>query len=49
MDGGRSDYIEKGLRNGWWEVRIRGSVKKRGGRFFRYAIFLVVAIFRLLG
>ncbi len=34
MDGGGNECIEEGLRNGRWEVRIRGNVKKRGGKFF---------------
>jgi hypothetical protein len=41
MDGGGSDYIEKGLRNGQWEVSIRGSMKERGGMFFLVYNFLV--------
>ncbi len=49
MDGGGSDYIEKGLRNGWQEVKIRGNMKEKGGRFFLVCNFLIVAIFRLLG
>ncbi len=35
--------------NGWWEVRIKGSMKERGGMFFLVCNFLVVVIFRLLG
>jgi hypothetical protein len=41
MDGGGSDCIEKGLRNGQWEVSIRGSMKERGGMFFLVYNFLV--------
>jgi hypothetical protein len=31
MDGGGSDYIEKGLGNGWRKVGIKGSMKEKGG------------------
>jgi hypothetical protein len=30
MDGGKSFYIEEGLRNGWRKVNIRGSMKEKG-------------------
>ncbi len=48
MDGGGRDYIEKGLRNGWQEVGIRGSMKEKGDMFFLVCNFLIVQIFRLL-
>ncbi len=35
MDGGGSDYIEEGLRNGWRKVNIRSNMKEKGmGGFF---------------
>jgi hypothetical protein len=43
MDGGGSDCIEKGLRNGPKEVIIRSSVKKNRGRFFLVCMFLVLS------
>ncbi len=49
MDGGGSDYIEKGLWNGRQEVRIRGNMKEKGQRFFLVCNFLVVVVFKLLG
>jgi len=38
MDGGGSDCIEEGLRNGWRKVSIRGSMKEKGAGSFWYAI-----------
>ncbi len=43
MDGGGSNYIEKGLQNGRQEVRIRSNVKKKRGKFFIVCIFLVLS------
>jgi hypothetical protein len=31
MDGGRSNYIEKSLRNGQRKVSIKRSMKEKGG------------------
>ncbi len=38
MDGGGSDCIEEGLRNGQRKVNIRGSMKEKAGGSFWYAI-----------
>ncbi len=38
MDGGGSDCIEEGLRNGWKKVSIRGSMKEKVVSSFLYAI-----------
>jgi hypothetical protein len=48
MNSGGSDCIKKGLRNGRYEVRIRGSMKEKRNKFFLACNFLVVAIFKLL-
>jgi hypothetical protein len=45
MDGGGSNCIEKGLWNGWYEVRIKGNMKEKGGKFFLVCSFFVVVIF----
>ncbi len=49
IDGGGSDCIEEGLQNGWQEVKIRGSMKEKGGKFFLVCNFLVVTVFKLPG
>ncbi len=46
MDGGGSNCIEKGLWNGWYEVRIKGNMKEKGGKFFLVCSFFVVVIFQ---
>jgi len=48
MDGERSDCIEEGLQNGWWEVRIKGSVKEKGGRFFLVCKFSCCCSFQTI-
>ncbi len=48
MDGGGNNCIEEGLQDGWWEVRIRGSVKERGGKFFLICKFSYCCSFKLL-
>jgi hypothetical protein len=49
MDGGGSDYIEEGLRNGRRKVSIRGSMKEKEGGFFLVCnFFLVFVALRLL-
>jgi hypothetical protein len=49
MDGGGSNCIEEGLRNGQRKVSIRSSMKEKGSRFFHVCDSLDVVIFRLLG
>jgi hypothetical protein len=46
MDGGGSDCIEKSLRNGRWEVSIRGNMKEGCGMFFLVCNFFVVCSFQ---
>jgi hypothetical protein len=43
MDGGGSNYIEKGLQNGWRKVSIRDNMEEKRKEFF-----LVFVILRLL-
>jgi hypothetical protein len=42
MDGGGSNCIEEGLRNGRYEVKIKGSMEEKGGRFFRVCDFFLL-------